>query len=258
MTRTITREQSRTLDRRAVEEFGMTGAMLMENAGRGTTDVLCSLGIEGPVVIVCGRGNNGGDGYVIARHLDLRGHAVRVLVSDDPAEFQGDAALNYGVLSKCDVPIERIDLAKLPEQLRGAAWMVDALLGTGAKGEPRPPYDAIIDAINDSGVPVLAVDVPSGLDCDTGEAARHTIRARHTCTFVAAKPGHDLAAGESVRRRASGRGYWCAAEAGAECARRIRSARQGQATTAALTPPGAVRIQNPSTSSGGGRVRCGG
>lgn len=189
MTRTISRAQSRQLDRRAVEEYGMSSVMLMENAGRGVADRLCALGIAGPVVICCGRGNNGGDGFVVARHLDLRGHDVRVLVFDDPAELRGDAALNYGVLEKSGVPIRRIGVANLAAALTGAAWIVDALLGTGATGEPRPPWDQIIDCVNAPNTQVLAVDLPSGLDCDTGAAASHTIRAAHTCTFVAHKPG---------------------------------------------------------------------
>jgi NAD(P)H-hydrate epimerase len=189
MTAAISREQSRQLDRRAVQDYGMSSAMLMENAGRGAADVLCHLGIAGPVVICCGRGNNGGDGFVLARHLDLRRHQVRVLVFDDPARLQGDAALNFRVLEKSGVPVHRIGLHQLDAELSGAAWIVDALLGTGATGEPRPPFDKIIDAINARSSQVMAIDLPSGLDCDTGAAAVHTIRAAHTCTFVARKPG---------------------------------------------------------------------
>lgn len=189
MTATISREQSRRLDRRAVEEFGIPSAVLMENAGRGVADALCDLGIAGPVVICCGRGNNGGDGFVVARHLDLRGHDVRVLVFDDPAELKDDAALNYNVLAKSDIPLRRIAADQLAGELAGSGWIVDALLGTGATGEPRPPLDVIIDAINTQNSPVMAVDVPSGLDCDTGVAADHVVRADHTCTFVACKPG---------------------------------------------------------------------
>ena len=81
------------------------------------------------------------------------------------------------------------DAARLDAALSGAAWIVDALLGTGARGEPRPPLDVVIDRINASSAPKLAVDLPSGLDCDTGEAVAYTIRAAHTCTFVAAKRG---------------------------------------------------------------------
>ena len=189
----LTREQSRQVDRLAIEQYGIPGLVLMENAGRGVADVLCRLGIAGPVVICCGKGNNAGDGFVIARHLDLRGHAVRVLLWAQPEELTGDAATNFDILAKTDVPIEVFgssrDAGRLTNQLDGAAWIVDGLLGTGARGEPRPPLDAVIDQLNAVGVAKLAIDLPSGLDCDTGRPARHTIRAAETCTFVAAKPG---------------------------------------------------------------------
>jgi NAD(P)H-hydrate epimerase len=165
----------------------------MENAGRGVTDKLCELGIAGPVAICCGKGNNAGDGFVIARHLELRGHPVRVLLWADPAELAGDAAVNFRILEKTGLPIELFpsehDALRLEKLLAQAAWIVDALLGTGARGEPRAPLDAVIDQLNTAAVPILAVDLPSGLDCDTGQAARHTVRAAHTCTFAAPKPG---------------------------------------------------------------------
>jgi NAD(P)H-hydrate epimerase len=189
----LTREQSRRVDRVAAEEFGFCGLVLMENAGRGVADVLCGLGIAGPVVICCGKGNNAGDGFVIARHLDLRGHAVRVLLWAEPAELSGDAEVNFQILKKTTVPMvifgNRHDPERLAKLLADAAWIVDALLGTGARGEPRAPLDVVIDQLNRAPPPKLAVDLPSGLDCDTGMAARHTIRAAETCTFVSAKPG---------------------------------------------------------------------
>jgi len=191
---TLNREQSRRVDQLAVEEFGFSSLVLMENAGRGTADVLCRLGIDGPVVLCCGKGNNAGDGFVIARHLDLRGHEVRVLLWAEPKELTDDAAANFHILTKTDVPIELFgktagDAERLEMALDRAAWIVDALLGTGARGEPRPPLDFVIDRLNAAAAPKLAVDLPSGLDCDTGRPARHTIRAAETCTFVAAKPG---------------------------------------------------------------------
>ena len=191
--RTLGRLQSRQLDRRAMEDYGMSGLVLMENAGRGVADKLCELAIGGPVVVCCGRGNNGGDGFVVARHLDLRGYPVRVLVWADPDRLSGDAAANFRILRKTEVAIDCFaaahDPARLEEALTGAAWVVDALLGTGARGEPRAPLDAVIDQLNAAEAPKLAVDLPSGLDGDTGQAARHTVRAAHTCTFVAPKPG---------------------------------------------------------------------
>jgi NAD(P)H-hydrate epimerase len=190
----FTREQSRRVDQLAEQEFGFCGLVLMENAGRGVADVLCQLGIAGTVVICCGKGNNAGDGFVIARHLDLRGHKVRVLLWAEPDELIGDAASNYHILCKTDVPIEvfgghAADIERLTGLLDGAAWIVDSLLGTGARGEPRPPLDAVIDQLNAAAAPKLAVDLPSGLDCDTGQPSRHTIRAAETCTFVTAKAG---------------------------------------------------------------------
>ncbi len=197
----LSREQARQIDRRAAEEYGISGLVLMENAGRGAADVLCQLMASDPaaagsgqaIVVCCGKGNNTGDGFVMARHLDLRGYAVRVLVWAEEAELRGDAGVNFQIIVKAGLPIEvfghRHDPQRLAENLAGARWIVDALLGTGARGEPRPPLDAVIEGLNAAAAPKLAIDLPSGLDCDTGEPARHTIRAAQTCTFVAPKRG---------------------------------------------------------------------
>ena len=186
---TISRQQARELDRRAVEEYGVPSVVLMENAGRGATDLLCKLGIVGPIVVCCGGGNNGGDGFVVARHLDLRGFDVQVLLFADPSKLSGDAAINYRILEKSGVPIRLIGPRELERELADSAWVVDALLGTGARGEPRPPLAEVIDRINAMAIPVFAIDLPSGLDCDTGQPSAHTIEADYTCTFVAQKPG---------------------------------------------------------------------
>jgi NAD(P)H-hydrate epimerase len=195
----LTREQSRAIDRRAIDEYGIPSVVLMENAGRGTVDVLERLGINGRVVILCGKGNNAGDGFVIARHLAIRGYECCVLLICPPSEFNGDTATNFAILEKTGANI--IDLSQrggpssapndLPTELESATWLIDALLGTGAHGEPRPPFDAAIDWINarPTTTKALAVDVPSGLDCDTGQSAVHTVRADHTCTFAAMKIG---------------------------------------------------------------------
>jgi NAD(P)H-hydrate epimerase len=189
----LTRDQVRQVDRRAIEEYGMSGLVLMENAGRGVADTVLTLGVHGPVVICCGKGNNGGDGFVIARHLDNRGKAVSVLLFAHPSELRGDAAANFHILERAGITFETFDksitAAQLKQHLAYADWIVDALLGTGATGEPQPPYAAAIEAINSAVKKVLAVDLPSGLDCDTGAATPYTVVAEHTCTFVAAKPG---------------------------------------------------------------------
>jgi len=198
----LTRDQVREVDRRAIAEFGFSGLVLMENAGRGVVDALERLGIDGPVVILCGKGNNAGDGFVIARHLEIRGHACRVLLLFPSRELTSDAATNLAILQRTTVPIIEFATqragaspppALLPEDLNrhgsGAAWIVDALLGTGAQGEPRPPLDVAIDWINDQPGRKLAVDLPSGFDCDIGKPANRCVCADHTCTFVAQKKG---------------------------------------------------------------------
>ena len=196
----LTRNQSRSLDRRAIDQYGMSGLVLMENAGRGTVDVLERLGIAGPVMILCGKGNNAGDGFVIARHLEIRGHECRVLLLSPPDELRGDAATNYAILTKADVPI--IDVSSITEptalhqaldrHAAGADWILDAMLGTGARGEPRAPFDTAIYWMNtrEAMTQAMAVDVPSGLDCDTGRPAKLTVCADHTCTFAAMKLGY--------------------------------------------------------------------
>jgi NAD(P)H-hydrate epimerase len=191
-------QDARSIDERAVREYGMSSLVLMENAGRGCVDLLERLGIRGPVVVCCGKGNNAGDGFVIARHLELRGYPVNVLVCTQPESLRGDAAANFGILQRAGARLaiapDKPDPAWLADQLRGADWIVDALLGTGVTGSPRPPLDAVIAAVNQSASRKLAVDVPSGLDSDRGIPSESTVRADHTATFVAAKQGFRAAA----------------------------------------------------------------
>jgi NAD(P)H-hydrate epimerase len=189
----LTNAETRELDRRAIEEFGIPGIVLMENAGRGMADLLLTLGVNGQVVICCGKGNNGGDGFVIARWLEARGVAVRVLLFCKPDELTGDAATNCRIVQKCEIPMSippgSLDDAVLKRELADADWIVDALFGSGLRGPVRPPYDRIIEAINASPARVFAVDTPSGLDSDTGQPLGATIRAHHTATIVAMKQG---------------------------------------------------------------------
>ncbi|MGH7127765.1 MAG: NAD(P)H-hydrate epimerase, partial [Planctomycetaceae bacterium] len=186
MPRPMTREEVRDVDRRAVERFAMPSLLLMENAGRGCAELLESLGVSRRVVICCGKGNNGGDGFVIARHLENHGRDVRVLLFADPDTLKGDAAINYSVLAAAGTPLrifaEQPERTVLDEELSGAEWIVDALLGTGMTGEVREPYATIIDRINAARKKVLAVDLPSGLDCDTGRPLGPCVKAAHTAT----------------------------------------------------------------------------
>lgn len=186
----ITREQAQEIDRRAVQECGLTSLVLMENAGRGAVDILERLQIAGPVLICCGRGNNGGDGLVMARHLDLRNYSVRVALWGEDAKLSADAAANLRTLQQCDVSIARNpDSTALAELLREVDWIVDALFGTGFRGPLRPPFDDVIQQLNKTPARRFAVDIPSGLDANTGAAAAPTFRADHTVTFVAPKLG---------------------------------------------------------------------
>jgi NAD(P)H-hydrate epimerase len=199
----LSRAAVRDVDRRAIEEFGIPGIVLMENAGRNAALLLHAAAGDGTTVsIACGRGNNGGDGFVIARHLDLLGHPVRILLACPPEACTGDAAINLTIVrhSGLDLAVlDRADAAAWEAALDGASgaplWIVDALLGTGASGPPRGAIAAAIDAINslrDRGRSrTFAVDIPSGMDCDTGAAPGAVIRADVTATFVARKIGFD-------------------------------------------------------------------
>ena len=198
--KTLSRAEVREVDRRAIEEFGVPGVVLMENAGAGAARLLESLGITGPVAIACGKGNNGGDGVVIARHLECAGHAVKIILACRPEEIRGDAAVNLAIAQRSGLAIECLadaDQAAWERALAGADWIVDALLGTGASGAPTGTVATAIAAITAArgrGVArVLAVDLPSGLDCDTGTAAGACVRADATATFVARKRGFDAA-----------------------------------------------------------------
>jgi NAD(P)H-hydrate epimerase len=200
----LSRDEVRNVDRRAIEEFGIPGVVLMENAGRGAAELLLSLGVRGQVVICCGKGNNGGDGFVVARHLDIHEVSVQILLFVRPEELTGDAAINYQIAAKAGLPIAvHVPLRKdrLEAELAAGDWIVDALFGTGLVGPVRPPLDEVIAAINRAAHPepearttgprprVLAIDIPSGLDCDTGLPMGPTVRADHTATFVAQKKG---------------------------------------------------------------------
>jgi len=190
----LSREQSRVLDRKVIDEIGVPGVVLMENAGRGTAELLLRLGARGPVVVCCGKGNNGGDGFVVARWLDNAGVAVRVLLFARPEDLTGDAAVMHNIIARSGPPVAAfpgpdVDGGALRRELAAADWVVDALFGSGLRGPVRPPFDRVIDAINASGARVLAVDIPSGLDADTGAPLGPTIRAEATAAIAAAKLG---------------------------------------------------------------------
>lgn len=182
-------EVVREMDRRTIEEYGIPGAVLMENAGSAAAQVAAGmLERDMSVLVLAGAGNNAGDGFVIARHLANYGWTVRVNLAVPRAKYRGDAGLYLEVIEKMGLEIEPW---RGPEAVVGGglALLVDALLGTGLKGALRPPFPEIIAFINDSGIPVLAVDIPSGLDADSGEVATAAVNADVTVTFALPKTG---------------------------------------------------------------------
>ena len=198
----LTREQVRELDRRAIEEFGIPGIILMENAGRAAAlEVLNLAGPAGRVAILCGKGNNGGDGYVVARHLHNQGLEPHVFVFGRLDEIAGDAATNLSIIRRMNLFVTQVvtddDLPKVEAMAGASDVVVDALLGTGAAGEPRGLIRRGIEVINRSGKAVVAIDIPSGLDANSGEALGPCVRADVTVTFVAAKAGFSRGQGPS-------------------------------------------------------------
>jgi ADP-dependent NAD(P)H-hydrate dehydratase / NAD(P)H-hydrate epimerase len=176
--------QMRAVDKWAIEEQGVPSLDLMERAGTGLAQVTSERAPDGRVVVVCGKGNNGGDGLVAARALREQGREVDVLCVSDPAELKGDAAKNLERLPGAP-PAPFVSAAAL----EGSAGIVDALLGTGFSDAPRDPVVGAIEAINAAGALVVAADVPSGVDASTGAVAGAAVRADATATFHAAKVG---------------------------------------------------------------------
>lgn len=191
---TLSCDAVREFDRAAAEEFGLPGRVLMENAGRAVADCLLRRGVSGPVLLLCGKGNNAGDAFVAARHLDAARVDCGLLITAPIEHYQGDAAANLQAARLGEIPLlsasAAADIGHVFESAaRDAEWIVDGLLGIGAKGAPRPPLDQLIRLANAADAKRLAIDTPSGLNGDSGEAADPTFIADITCTFAAAKPG---------------------------------------------------------------------
>ncbi len=192
----LTRAQSRLVDQLAIES-GISGIQLMENAGKSCVSRLMDHSPKA-IVVCCGTGNNGGDGFVIARRLAVEGIAVKILVCGDIQKLSGDAKTNFSIANNLDLDIHLIDDSATSKELQpllsfvgdqGVDWIVDCLLGTGASGNPRSPMDKLIEAANQIQCNKMAIDVPSGLDCQTGVPGVPTFKADLTCTFVAKKVG---------------------------------------------------------------------
>jgi hydroxyethylthiazole kinase-like uncharacterized protein yjeF len=212
----LTRAQVREIDRLAVERYGLPGIVLMENAAIGASNVawemlrsVCEFrradvggrvsrrnrrsdwsagfgDVAPDVLILCGGGNNGGDGLAVARHLHNRGCRIRIALTIEPEKYTADAAINWRVCGNMRIPIAPFD----PAAVGRPDLIVDAVFGTGLTRAPRDPFPRLAAAVNAAGVPILAIDLPSGLDCDTGQPlGPAVIRATRTVTFVAEKAG---------------------------------------------------------------------
>jgi NAD(P)H-hydrate epimerase len=189
----LTRQQVREVDRRAIEQYHVPGIVLMENAARGAADLAWDMVDRTPAAVVqilCGGGNNGGDGLAIARHLHNRGCNVKIVLATDPARYRGDALINYQIVSAIDHPNLEIGPAD-PRALDSRPYLIiDALFGTGLSKPIAGRTRDLILALNAAHATVLAIDLPSGLDCDTGEPLGDAcVRATRTVTFVAEKAG---------------------------------------------------------------------
>ncbi len=213
--RVITAEEMKEIDRAATRDFGIPSLILMENAGRGTAEIAANMlsvpirlrrceqgswrssshlfsGKNKSVVCICGKGNNGGDGFVCARHLINSGIDVDIFLSGEPGHFKGDAKTNLAILEKMGASIYSLgsqETLKLKKHIEAADLIIDAIFGIGIFGQVRSPYDQIISIVNQSQVEVLAVDIPSGLDANEGICLGSCVRAATTATFAAPKKG---------------------------------------------------------------------
>jgi len=185
-----TAAQTRELDRCAIEDFGVPGIILMSRAAAASFDCLLGVWPEPQCIhVLCGTGNNGGDGYLIADLAHKRGIAVCVYQLGDADKIGGDALIAREQAIANGVPVKRFDTGFLEGLGDGSGVVVDAMLGTGLGGDVREPYLAAINAVNDSGLPVLAVDIPSGLCSDTGRVLGRAICADVTVSFIGLKRG---------------------------------------------------------------------
>lgn len=194
--RLLTAQQMREADRKTIEDIGIPGVVLMENAGRAGADALCRRFEHlqpGPVLVLAGKGNNGGDGYVIARHLLERGWRTTTVVLASKDDITGDASIFLEALIQSGGQVNFVSDGKWEQAIRKSGepvLLVDALLGTGLDSEVRGMPGEVIDWINGCTVPTMAVDIPSGIDATSGRVLGRAVQADLTVSFAFAKVGH--------------------------------------------------------------------
>ncbi len=208
----VTAEEMREMDRQTIESFGLPGRVLMENAGRGAARILMRTFPElssGRGAVIAGRGNNGGDGFVIARYLANAGIPVTVYLLSAKDRLTGNALKNFRLLEACELKIREItddnQFQNVKTEMAHHPFFVDAILGTGLNSDVRGVFRTIIDFINElsrnTGRPVFSVDIPSGLNADTGMPWGTCIRAAATATFAFPKIGHLMLPGAEYTGR---------------------------------------------------------
>src|SRR5688572_27125641 len=186
-------ESMRSSDAEAIDERGIPSLQLMESAGLALAEAVRGAAMGGPIRVVCGKGNNGGDGLVAARLLRETGFEVETLLLWPADELSDDAAENCGRLAE---PARQVDPGEIGPALAGSGCVVDAIFGTGFDGAPRSPANEAIEAMSECGAPVVAADIASGVDGSTGEVEGVAASADVTVTFHAAKLGHRIAPGK--------------------------------------------------------------
>lgn len=192
----VSAKEMQALDKKAIEDFGIPGLILMENAGRGIAELILrhfAQARQKGALILAGPGNNGGDGFVVARHLHQSGVPVTLLVLAPEEKFQGDARTNLQIVLRLGFPIswcvDQSSLQNAALELQTCGVVVDAIFGTGLTRKVTGRFARAIDMANASGVPIVAVDIPSGLSADTGRPLGTAIRAKLTATMALAKIG---------------------------------------------------------------------
>ncbi len=188
-------EEMRLMDETAMLEYGIPSELLMENAGHAVASVIQeNYGIRGSSFLVfCGAGNNGGDGWVIARKLYSMGGEVKVFLFDSPEKYTGAAQLNYNIVSHLPIPVSRIgSIKEVQTDFLNCDVVIDAIFGTGLSREVSGIYQEVIETINSCGKPVFSVDIPSGVNGNNGQILGVAVRAAHTITFGLPKVGNLL------------------------------------------------------------------
>jgi len=189
----VTAEEMKALDRRAIQEYGIPALRLMENAGCAVADEAMRMLKKGDVFVFSGYGNNGGDGFVAARYLAKNNYNVKVFLVGEEKPFSEAARANLDSLKAFNIKPEKIkreeDVDKIFSEIKNPDLVIDAIFGIGIRGSLRSPYMRLIDRINRIGSPIISIDIPSGLDSDTGEAMPCAIKATKTVTLGFPKIG---------------------------------------------------------------------